>query len=46
VAAEVPPDAVAGDDGWLAGWLARSSAARQRVVRMSLEMRLVVSIDA
>lgn len=27
-------------------WLARSRAARRRVIRMSLEMRMVVSIDA
>jgi predicted Fe-S protein YdhL (DUF1289 family) len=26
-------------------WLARSSETRQRVVRMSLEMRMVVSLD-
>ena len=28
------------------GWLAASRAARRRVVRMSLEMRMVVSLDA
>jgi hypothetical protein len=31
----------AGSQAWLAG----SRAARRRVVRMSLEMRMVVSID-
>ena len=38
------PDAVCGPGA--AAWLGRSSAARRRVVRMSLEMRMVVSIDA
>lgn len=42
---EAGTDPVAAAGGQLSGWLERSRAARRQVVRMSLEMRMVVTVD-
>lgn len=46
VAADAAADPSATCGAGAAAWSTRSAAARRRVVRMSLEMRMVVSIDA
>lgn len=42
---EAGADPVAAAGGQLSGWLERSRASRRAVVRMSLEMRMVVTVD-